>query len=102
MYRLDKTGRTTMRLGRLFLVALLAALGGLAGPSFAGSAGKLVINSYGGSWGQAIQLGLIDLFQRETGIEVTLLSTWDIAKSKAALQSGNPPPEDILDTELAT
>ena len=89
-----------MKLGRLFSLVLLALLCGVAPPSFAG--GKLVINSYGGSWGQAIQLGLIDQFQRETGIEVTLLSTWDIAKSKAALQSGNPPPEDILDTELAT
>jgi putative spermidine/putrescine transport system substrate-binding protein len=62
--------------------------------------GKLVINSWGGAWGQAIQLGLIDSFERETGIDVVLLSTWDVAKSKAAIQSGNPPPEDILDYDL--
>jgi putative spermidine/putrescine transport system substrate-binding protein len=63
--------------------------------------GELVINSFGGAWGQAIQLGLIDAFQKETGIKVTLLSTWDIGKSKAAIDSGNAPPEDILDTDLS-
>lgn len=64
--------------------------------------GRLVINSFGGNWGKAIQLGLIDAFQKETGIKVQLLSTQDVAKSKAALASGNPPPEDLIDTNFAT
>jgi putative spermidine/putrescine transport system substrate-binding protein len=72
--------------------------GGMPAPS---AGGELVINSFGGAWGQAIQLGLIDSFQRETGIKVTLLSTWDIGKSQAAIDSGNAPPEDILDTDLS-
>lgn len=64
--------------------------------------GTLVINSFGGNWNKAIQLGLIDAFEKETGIDVQLLSTQDVAKSKAALASGNPPPEDIIDTNFAT
>ncbi len=63
---------------------------------------KLVINSFGGSWGEAIQVGLIDQFEQQTGIEVELLSTADAAKSKLAVERGNEPPEDILDTDFAT
>lgn len=88
---------------RLLTAAAIVAAGLLAmGPVRAQDNGELVINSFGGGWGQAIQLGLIDGFEQETGIDVILLSTWDVAKSKAAIQSGNPPPEDILDTNLAT
>jgi putative spermidine/putrescine transport system substrate-binding protein len=65
-----------------------------------GGTDELVINSFGGAWNEALQLGFIDDFQRETGIKVTLLSTWDIAKSRAAVESGNRPPEDLLDNAL--
>lgn len=71
-----------------------------AAGSTGGGSGKLVVNSFGGSWNEGHQLGFIDGFQQETGIEVTLLSTWDIAKSSAAVESGNLPPEDILDNAL--
>ncbi|MDL2403801.1 extracellular solute-binding protein [Rhizobium mayense] len=64
--------------------------------------GKLVISSWGGNWGKSIQLGLVDAFEKKTGIKVQLLSTQDAAKSKAAILSGNQPPEDILDTTYTT
>ncbi|AGS24524.1 extracellular solute-binding protein [Rhizobium etli] len=64
--------------------------------------GRLVISSWGGNWGKSIQLGLVDAFEKKTGIRVQLLSTQDSAKSKAAILSGNQPPEDILDTTYAT
>jgi putative spermidine/putrescine transport system substrate-binding protein len=63
---------------------------------------KLVINSFGGDWGDAIQKGFIDEFERQTGIKVQLLSTADPAKSKLAIQQGNTPPEDILDYDFGT
>lgn len=66
------------------------------------SGGELVITSYGGAWGQAIQLGVIDSFEQETGIDVTLLADYNIAQSTAAIDSGNPPPEDIIDTNQST
>ncbi len=72
-----------------------AAKGGKAGT------GELVINSYGGAWGDGIQLGLIEPFERETGIKVKLLATSDAAKSRLAIQSGNKPPEDLIDTTHA-
>lgn len=67
-----------------------------------GDAGELVISSFGGAWGQAIQLGLVDTFEAETGVDVTLLPNQDTAKSTAAIESGNPPPEDIVDTNQST
>lgn len=92
-----------MKPTRPLLAALLAGLiQTSAFNAHAQDAGTLVINSFGGNWGKAIQLGLVDQFQRETGIRVQLLSTWDVARSKAAIQSGNPPPEDIIDTNFAT
>lgn len=84
------------------IVATAAALLIVGSSAKAQDKGVLVINSFGGNWGKAIQLGLIDSFQKETGIKVQLLSTQDVAKSKAALTSGNPPPEDLIDTNFAT
>ncbi len=84
------------------VTALAVTVGATASRSGTRSGGTLVINSFGGEWGQAIQSGLIKQFEQQTGITVKLLDTWDIAKSKAAVQSGNAPPEDILDTDLPT
>lgn len=67
-----------------------------SGDANAGGAGKLVINSYGGPWGDAINLAFVQGFEDETGIDVELLATADPAKSKVALDGGNKPPEDIL------
>jgi len=66
------------------------------------STGQLVINSFGGDWGNAIQQGMINAFEKQTGIKVTLLSTADPAKSALAVEHGNPPPEDIVDTDFPT
>jgi putative spermidine/putrescine transport system substrate-binding protein len=63
---------------------------------------QLVINSFGGDWGNAIQQGMINAFEAQTGIKVTLLSTADPAKSELAVEHGDPPPEDILDTDYPT
>lgn len=63
---------------------------------------ELVISSFGGSWGNAIQKGFIDDFEKQTGIHVKLLSTDEPAKSKLAIESGNAPPEDIVDYDYGT
>ncbi len=88
--------------------------GGSSGGSSAGSAAteeaeapapktnELVISSFGGSWGNAIQKGFIDDFEKQTGIQVKLLSTDEPAKSKLAIESGNNPPEDIVDYDYGT
>jgi putative spermidine/putrescine transport system substrate-binding protein len=103
-----QTPRDRFRSARLLVVLALCALALGAGcggddddENSAGGKGKLVINSYGGTWGEAIELGFIEEFERETGIEVELLSTADTAKSKLALETGNEPPEDIVDTGYA-
>ncbi len=89
----------------LAAVAVVAACGSSSSSSDTGS-GKasktLVINSFGGEWGDALQKGVIDDFERQTGIKVTLLSTADASKSKLAVQSGNKPPEDLIDTDYPT
>jgi putative spermidine/putrescine transport system substrate-binding protein len=113
----DVVGTSVSRMTRREILRRGGALGALlaAGPllsactgddepdrsdSDGGSGGELLINSFGGAWGEGIQFGFIDDFQAETGIKVTLLSTWDIAKSSAAVESGNTPPEDILDSAV--
>jgi len=90
-------------------VLVLASCGGQPTPSGGGSAsaaptegGELVIASFGGAWGQAIQLGLIDSFERDTGIDVTLLPTQDVAASSAAVDAGQAPLEDMIDTNQST
>lgn len=87
---------------RIYLALATVTLFAAAPVASAQDSNTLVINSFGGNWGKAIQLGLIDSFEKETGIDVQLLSTQDVAKSKAAIESGNPPPEDIIDTNYAT
>jgi len=97
-----KVRRSALSVALVLLVTGVAAAAVTAAPRHARDNGQLVINSFGGEWGDAIQKGMIDAFEKQTGISVKLLSTWDIAKSKAAVQSGNAPPEDILDTDLPT
>lgn len=65
-----------------------------------GSDRQLVINSFGGTWGSNLELGLVQDFESASGIDVTVLSTWDVAASRAAVESGNEPPEDLLDSTL--
>ena len=68
--------------------------GGPSGPAgLVEGAGELVISSFGGTWGQAIQLGLIDSFERETGIKVTLRSGQDAIRSADAVRNGAFPPD---------
>jgi putative spermidine/putrescine transport system substrate-binding protein len=67
-----------------------------------GGSKKLVINSFGGAWAEAFELGMVQPFEAETGIDVTLLSTMDAAKSRLAIESGNEPPEDMPVTGLST
>lgn len=84
--------------GSRFVFAALAAIVATAPAGAQDDPGSLVIASWGGAWGNAIQLGIIDAFEAETGIQVELLPMQNIANSRAAIESGNPPPEDILDT----
>jgi putative spermidine/putrescine transport system substrate-binding protein len=74
-----------------------------AGPaSRAEGAGELVISSFGGTWGQAIQLGLVDSFERETGIKVTVRGDQNDGRSAELVRGGSLPPEDLIDTNQAT
>jgi putative spermidine/putrescine transport system substrate-binding protein len=81
----------------LLMVAACSSQGGSASDQGAGS---LVIDSFGGSWGDAQLHGLIEPFERQTGIKVTLLPTQDLAKTKAAIKSGSAPPVDISDGDF--
>lgn len=90
-------------LGLLALMVIGAGCGG-DDESDGGEAGNgtLVVNSFGGTWGEAIQLGFIEEFEKETGIQVELLGKADTAKSRLAVESGNEPPEDIIDASYAS
>lgn len=83
-------------------VAAFAVAACGTGDADAGGGNELVINSYGGAWGDAIERGFIEDFEKETGIEVTLLASADPAKSKVSLLGGQEPPEDIIDLDYAT
>ncbi len=63
-----------------------------------GGSGELVVGTFGGQYQEAVELGFVDAFEEETGIEVTLLPTVDAARSIAAIDAGSPPPEDIIPT----
>lgn len=99
--RHDRARRGGWRAATAVAIAAFAC-GGLAASTAVAQSGSgdLVIGSYGGSWGRAIQLGFVDDFQKDSGINVTLTSTFDGAKSAAAVISGNLPPEDVLDAEF--
>jgi putative spermidine/putrescine transport system substrate-binding protein len=98
--------RRCWALGAVALVVLAMAAVGCGGSdddeSSEGGSGKLVIGSFGGTWGEALELGLAEPFERETGIDVVVNPTVDLAASRAAIESGNNPPEDITDWAWAT
>jgi putative spermidine/putrescine transport system substrate-binding protein len=71
-----------------------------SGGAASGKTNELVIDSFGGSWGDAQLRGFIEPFESATGIKVTLLPTQDIAKTKAAIQAGDTPPVDISDGDF--
>jgi putative spermidine/putrescine transport system substrate-binding protein len=58
---------------------------------------ELIIASHGGRWGEALQQAFIAPFEEETGIKVTFKETSDFAASRAAIDAGQTPPEDIID-----
>jgi putative spermidine/putrescine transport system substrate-binding protein len=80
---------------RVVLGIAVAAAFAVGQGKFAFADGSLIISSFGGGWGDAIQKGFIDGFEQETGIKVTLLPTQDQAKTVAAINAGNPPDVDI-------
>jgi putative spermidine/putrescine transport system substrate-binding protein len=93
-----------MRVLGLALVTFALVVAGCGGDdddSGEAGSGKLVIGSFGGTWGEAIELGLAEPFEQETGIEVVVNPTVDLAASEAAIESGNAPPEDITDYSFA-
>jgi putative spermidine/putrescine transport system substrate-binding protein len=96
-----RSGIVTLAAAGLLAVTA-AGCGGGGAPSSSAGSNQLIINSFGGSWGSAIQTGLINGFERKTGIHVTLLATDDPAKSELAIQHGDPPPEDIIDYDFPT
>lgn len=55
--------------------------------AFAG--GKMVLVSWGGSYRDSVKKALVDPFSKETGIEVTIIDTPDLAKVKAQQMTGN-------------
>jgi putative spermidine/putrescine transport system substrate-binding protein len=71
------------------------------GSKEAESSGELVIDSFGGAWGDALQFGLVEPFELETGIDVTLLQSSEVTRTRAAVEAGNPPPVDISDAGFA-
>lgn len=58
-------------------------------PGKAKAAEKLLVLSWGGSYGEFVQKRLIEPFTAETGIEAVIVNTPDLAKVKAQVQSGN-------------
>ena len=65
--------------------------------------GVLVVNSFGGNWGKAIQLGLIDFVpERDRYQGAVALHPGRRQKQGRASASGNAPPEDLIDTNFAT
>jgi putative spermidine/putrescine transport system substrate-binding protein len=71
-----------------------AAEGSEAGQA-TGAGGELIISSFGGQWAESMELAFVEPFERETGIDVTLLTEQDQARTVAAMEAGNPPDVDI-------
>lgn len=61
------------------------------------SKGRLVISSFGGAWGDALQKGFVGPFEAETGIDVVLLPSQNLTRTVAALDAGHLPDVDIVD-----
>ena len=53
------------------------------------SGGKLVLVSYGGSYRTSMETALVKPFEKEFGVQVTVVDTPDLAKVKAQQMTGN-------------
>jgi putative spermidine/putrescine transport system substrate-binding protein len=74
--------------------AAAAAAATIAGPAIliprkARAAGRVVVASYGGTYGEALDAAFFNPFTKETGIEVTQTGIADLAKLKAQVISGS-------------
>lgn len=58
-------------------------------PRRAYAAGKMVLVSWGGSYRAAMEAAVVKPFMQETGIQVTVIDTPDLAKVKAQQMTGN-------------
>lgn len=78
---------------RTFLVGTgVAAAGVLSAPYISTSKAatkELVLVTWGGNYRQGVEDGLVKPFTKETGINVTVLDTPDMAKVKAQVMTGN-------------
>lgn len=74
------------------LTAGVAAAGMLAAPNIRTSraaTSELVLVTWGGNYRQGMEDGLVKPFMKETGINVTILDTPDMAKVKAQIMTNN-------------
>lgn len=78
--------RSFMKTGGLAATALLSAP--YVRPSRA-AAGDLVVVTWGGTYKEGVEKGLIEPFVEETGINVTVVDTPDMARVKAQVETGN-------------
>lgn len=61
----------------------------IAIPRNASAAGNLVVVSWGGSWRRAVEEAFVKPFEKEFGIQVTMIDTPDLAKVKAQVMTNN-------------
>ncbi|WP_374667082.1 ABC transporter substrate-binding protein [Ramlibacter sp.] len=59
------------------------------GRARAQSGGKMVLVSYGGSYRTSVETALVKPFEKEFGVQVTVIDTPDLAKVKAQQMTGN-------------
>lgn len=85
-----------IRISRRHLLALASAtaVGAMVAPYTRASeparkSNELVLVTWGGNYRQGMEDGLVKPFMKETGINVTILDTPDIAKVKAQAMTGN-------------
>lgn len=90
---MTRSPSSTLSSRRSFLkTSGLAAAGALAAPYVGRSqaaTNELVLVTWGGTYRQGVEDGLVKPFMKETGIRVTVLDTPDMAKVKAQVTTGN-------------
>lgn len=87
-----RTHPPTMNRRNFLATAGIATAAMLAAPSIRTSraaTGELVLVTWGGNYRQGMEDGLVKPFMKETGINVTILDTPDMAKVKAQVMTNN-------------
>ena len=71
------------------LFAFAVTAGSLLVPTKVRAAGRLYFATYGGSYGDALDVAFFKPFAKETGLEVVMTPSVTLAKLKAAAMTGN-------------